>query len=91
MKRIMNINVFRRCLDCGYEQFELEEVKIGDDNQRTSSGFIVCPKCNGYHFALAGYRDRRKAKNYVEVLVGKYDCHIIAKAKIVVRLLIVLV
>lgn len=47
MKRIANINVFRQCLDCGYEQFELEEVKIGDNNQRTSSGFIVCPKCNG--------------------------------------------
>lgn len=61
MKRIMTINVFRQCLDCGYEQFELEEVKIGDDNQRTSSGFIVCPKCNGCHFALVGYRDRRKA------------------------------
>ena len=61
MKRIMNINVFRRCLDCGYEQFELEEVKIGDDNQWTSSGFIVCPKCNGCHFALVGYRDKRKA------------------------------
>ena len=61
MKRIMNINVFRRCLDCGYEQFELEEVKIGDDNQWTSRGFIVCPKCNGRHFALVGYRDRRKA------------------------------
>ena len=26
MKRIMNINVFRQCLDCGYEQFELDEV-----------------------------------------------------------------
>ena len=71
MKRITNINVFRQCLGCGYEQFELEEVKIGDDNQRTSSGFIVCPKCNGCHFALVGYRDRRKAKNYGEVLVGK--------------------
>lgn len=57
----MNINVFRQCLDCGYEQFESEEVKIGNDNQRTSSGFIICPKCNGCHFALAGYRDRRKA------------------------------
>lgn len=90
MKRIMNINVFRRCLDCGYERFELEEVKIGDDNQRTSSGFIVCPKCNGCHFALVGYRDRRKAKNYVEVLVGNMIATI-AKAKIVVRLLIVLV
>jgi S-DNA-T family DNA segregation ATPase FtsK/SpoIIIE len=61
MKRIAYINVFRQCLDCGYEQFELEEVKIGDNNQRTSSGFIVCPKCNGRHFALVGYRDRRKA------------------------------
>ena len=61
MKRITYINVFRQCLDCGYEQFEIEEVKIGDNNQRTSSGFIVCPKCNGRHFALVGYRDRRKA------------------------------
>ena len=61
MKRITNINVFRRCLDCGYEQFELEEIKIGDDNQRTSSGFIFCPKCNGCYFALVGYRDKRKA------------------------------
>ena len=61
MKRITHINVFRQCLDCGYEQFEIEEVKIGDNNQRTSSGFIVCPKCNGCHFALVGYRDRRKA------------------------------
>lgn len=61
MKRITHINVFRQCLDCGFEQFELEEVKIGDDNQRTSSGFIVCPKCNGCYFALVGYRDRRKA------------------------------
>ena len=57
----MNINVFRRCLDCGYERFEMEEVKIGDNNRRTSNGFIVCPKCNGHHFALVGYRDRRKA------------------------------
>ena len=39
----------------------MEEVKIGDDNQWTSRGFIVCPKCNGRHFALVGYRDRRKA------------------------------
>ena len=30
MKRIMSINVFRQCLDCGYEQFEIEEVKVGD-------------------------------------------------------------
>ena len=60
MKRIMNINVFRRCLDCGYERFEMEEVKIGDNNRRTSNGFIVCPKCNGHHFALVGYRDRRR-------------------------------
>ena len=30
MKRIMNINVFRRCLDCGYEQFELDEVGAED-------------------------------------------------------------
>ena len=28
MKRIMNINVFRRCLDCGYEQFELDALKV---------------------------------------------------------------
>ena len=47
---IKNINVYRQCMVCGYEQFELEEVKIGDDNQRTSSGFIVCPKCNGCYF-----------------------------------------
>ena len=60
MKRIMNINVFRRCLDCGYERFEMEEVKIGDNNRRASNGFIVCPKCNGHHFALVGYRDRRR-------------------------------
>lgn len=71
MKQITNINVFRQCLDCGYEQFEIEEVKIDEKECRTSCGFITCPKCNGYHFALAGYRDRRKAKNYVEVLVGK--------------------
>ena len=69
----------------------MEEVKIGDDNRRTSSGFIVCPKCNGCHFALVGYHDRRKAKNYVEVLVGKYDCDIITKGKIAVKLPIVLV
>ena len=25
MKRITHINVFRQCLDCGYEQFEIEE------------------------------------------------------------------
>jgi S-DNA-T family DNA segregation ATPase FtsK/SpoIIIE len=61
MKRITHINVFRQCLDCGYEQFEIEEVKIDENNRRTSSGFIVCPKCNGRHFALVGYRDRRKA------------------------------
>ena len=60
MKRITHINVFRQCLDCGYERFEMEEVKIGDNNRRTSNGFIVCPKCNGHHFALVGYRDRRK-------------------------------
>ena len=56
-----NINVFRQCLDCGYEQFEIEEVKTYENNRRTSSGFIVCPKCNGCHFALVGYRDWRKA------------------------------
>ena len=61
MKRITHINVFRQCLDCGYERFEMEEVKIGDNDQRTSSGFIICPKCNGCYFALVGYRDRRKA------------------------------
>jgi S-DNA-T family DNA segregation ATPase FtsK/SpoIIIE len=61
MKRITHINVFRQCLDCGYEQFEIEEVKTDENNRRTSSGFIVCPKCNGRHFALVGYRDRRKA------------------------------
>lgn len=58
---IKNINVFRQCLDCGYERFEPEEVKIGDNNQWASSGFIIRPKCNGRHFALVGYRDRRKA------------------------------
>lgn len=42
-----NINVFRQCLDCGYEQFEIEEVKTDENNRRSSSGFIVCPKCNG--------------------------------------------
>jgi S-DNA-T family DNA segregation ATPase FtsK/SpoIIIE len=61
MKRITHINVFRQCLDCGYEQFEIEEVKTDENNRRTSSGFIVCPKCNGRHFALVGYCDRRKA------------------------------
>ena len=60
MKRIMNINVFRQCLDCGYKQFEPEEVKIDENDRRTSNGFIVCPKCNGYHFALVGYRDKRE-------------------------------
>ena len=57
---IKNINVYRQCMVCGYERVEMEEVKIGDDNQRTSNGFIVCPKCNGHHFALVGYRDRRR-------------------------------
>jgi S-DNA-T family DNA segregation ATPase FtsK/SpoIIIE len=73
MKRITYINVFRRCLDCGYEQFELEEVKIGDDNQRTSSGFIVCPKCNGCYFALVGYRDRRRVHKDMDlpIVFGK--------------------
>lgn len=73
MKRIANINVFRQCLDCGYEQFEIEEVKIGDNNQRTSSGFIVCPKCNGCHFALVGYRDGRRVHKDMNlpIVLGK--------------------
>ena len=73
MKRITHINVFRQCLDCGYEQFEIEEVKIGDNNQRTSSGFIVCPKCNGCYFALVGYRDRRRVHKDMNlpVVLGK--------------------
>lgn len=58
---IKNINVYRQCMDCGYERFEPEEVKIDENDRRTSSGFIICPKCNGRHFALVGYRDRRKA------------------------------
>ena len=60
MKRIMTINVFRQSVDCGYERFEPEEVKIDENNRRTSNGFIVCPKCKGCHFALVGYRDKRK-------------------------------
>jgi S-DNA-T family DNA segregation ATPase FtsK/SpoIIIE len=73
MKRITHINVFRQCLDCGYEQFEIEEVKTDENNRRTSSGFIVCPKCNGRHFALVGYRDRRKAHKDMNlpVIFGK--------------------
>ena len=43
MKRIVNINVFRQCLGCGYERFEPEEVKIDENDRRTSNGFIVCP------------------------------------------------
>ena len=57
---IKNINVYRQCMDCGYEQFEIEKVKIGDNNRRTSCGFIICPKCKGRNFALVGYRDKRK-------------------------------
>ena len=55
-----NMNVYRQCMDCGYERFEPEEVKIDENDRRTSNGFIVCPKCKGRHFALVGYRDKRK-------------------------------
>lgn len=53
-----NINVYRQCLDCGYERHEPEEVKIDENDRRTSCGFIVCPKCKGRNFALVGYRDK---------------------------------
>ena len=33
MKQITNINVFQQSLNCGYEQFEIEEVKT-DENSR---------------------------------------------------------
>ena len=43
MMGIKNINVYRQCMDCGYERFEPEEVKIDENDRRTSNGFIVCP------------------------------------------------
>lgn len=59
--KIENINVYRWCLDCGYEQFEPEMTKVDESGRRTSNGFIDCPKCKGRQFALGGYHDRRKS------------------------------
>jgi hypothetical protein len=33
---------------------------LRDTEKREEQHFIVCLKCNGHHFALVGYRDRRK-------------------------------
>jgi len=59
VEKVVVIPVFRKCMDCGWEQFEPESVKIGEDGRRTSLGFTKCPQCQGAHLAIIGYKDRR--------------------------------
>ena len=51
---VKQLNVYRWCLECGYEQFEKEDVHIDDKDRKVSEGFINCPKCKGKQFALGG-------------------------------------
>ena len=39
MKSVKQLNVYRWCLDCGYEQFEKEDVHIDDKGREVSEGF----------------------------------------------------
>ena len=66
VKTVKQLNVYRWCLDCGYERFEKEYVHIDDKGREVSEGFITCPECKGGHLALGGYRDRRRSLKGVE-------------------------
>ena len=66
MKSVKQLNVYRWCLDCGYERFEKEDVHIDDKGREVSEGFIMCPECKGGQLALVGYRDRRRSLKGVE-------------------------
>lgn len=66
MKSVKQLNVYRWCLDCGYERFEKEDVHIDDKGREVSEGFITCLECKGSRLALGGYRDRRRSLKGVE-------------------------
>lgn len=65
MKSVKQLNVYRWCLDCGYERFEKEDVHIDDKGREVSEGFITCPECKGGQLALGGYRDRRRSVDWL--------------------------
>ena len=69
MKSVKQLNVYRWCLECGYERFEKEDVHIDDKGREVSEGFITCPECKGRQLALGGYCDRRRSV----VLTGGED------------------
>ena len=58
-RRKREVNVFRRCLDCGHEYFEPEIVHINEYGGNACDGFTECPKCRNGQFALLGFTDRR--------------------------------
>ena len=58
-KRII-CNLYRECLDCGYERFEPEELEIDEEGRRAFKGFIQCPKCGKGQFGGFSFRDKRK-------------------------------
>ena len=52
------MNVYRLCMDCGYDSFEPEVVLLHEDGRRQSYGYTTCPKCSGEQFCLFGYKDK---------------------------------